>query len=210
MRTAARDPARPPSTQKIDDFLRILGLDTDRHATLASFSKGMRQKVLLSAALLHNPRVVILDEPVSGLDVSTALVVRTIVKALAADGRIIFYSSHELDTVEKISTRVMILRSGQVVADDSAAEPAQADAPRVARGRLLAARGQRQRRGGRRRAAAAVQVVTGAREQVDALARAFFARFFESEITAGTDDLKQVVLLAAGGARHARHHASRC
>ncbi len=97
------------------------GLDTDRHATLASFSKGMRQKVLLSAALLHNPRVVILDEPVSGLDVSTALVVRTIVKALAGDARIIFYSSHELDTVEKISTRVMILRSGQVVADDSAA-----------------------------------------------------------------------------------------
>jgi ABC-2 type transport system ATP-binding protein len=81
----------------------------------------MRQKVLLAAALVHNPRVVILDEPVSGLDVSTALVVRTIVKALAADGRIIFYSSHELDTVEKISTRVMILRSGQVVADDSAA-----------------------------------------------------------------------------------------
>jgi ABC-2 type transport system ATP-binding protein len=107
--------------QKIDRFLRILSLDTDRHATLASFSKGMRQKVLLSAALLHNPRIVILDEPVSGLDVSTALVVRTIVKALAADGRIIFYSSHELDTVEKISSRVMILRAGEVVADDSAA-----------------------------------------------------------------------------------------
>jgi ABC-2 type transport system ATP-binding protein len=107
--------------RKIDEFLRILGLDTDRHATLASFSKGMRQKVLLSAALLHNPRVVILDEPVSGLDVSTALVVRTIVKALATEGRIIFYSSHELDTVEKISTRVMILRAGEVVADDSAA-----------------------------------------------------------------------------------------
>jgi ABC-2 type transport system ATP-binding protein len=107
--------------KKIDRFLGILGLDTDRHATLASFSKGMRQKVLLSAALLHNPRVVILDEPVSGLDVSTALVVRTIVRALAADSRIIFYSSHELDTVEKISTRVMILRAGEVVADDSAA-----------------------------------------------------------------------------------------
>ena len=108
-------------TEKIDAFLRILSLDTDRHATLASFSKGMRQKVLLSAALLHNPRVVILDEPVSGLDVSTALVVRSIVRGLATAGRIIFYSSHELDTVEKISTRVMILRSGQVVADDSAA-----------------------------------------------------------------------------------------
>jgi ABC-2 type transport system ATP-binding protein len=108
-------------TEKIDAFLRILSLDTDRHATLASFSKGMRQKVLLSAALIHNPRVVILDEPVSGLDVSTALVVRSIVRGLASQSRIIFYSSHELDTVEKISTRVMILRSGQVVADDSAA-----------------------------------------------------------------------------------------
>jgi ABC-2 type transport system ATP-binding protein len=105
---------------KIDRFLRILGLDTDRHAALSSFSKGMRQKVLLAAALIHNPRVVILDEPVSGLDVATALVLRAIVKSLAADGRMIFYSSHELDTVEKISTRVMILRAGEVVADDSA------------------------------------------------------------------------------------------
>ena len=106
--------------QKIDRFLAVLGLDTDRHAALSSFSKGMRQKVLLAAALLHNPRVVILDEPVSGLDVSTALVLRTVVRELAADGRMIFYSSHELDIVEKISTRVMILRSGEVVADDSA------------------------------------------------------------------------------------------
>jgi ABC-2 type transport system ATP-binding protein len=106
--------------QKIDRFLRIFGLDGDYHATLASYSKGMRQKILLSAALLHNPRVLVLDEPVSGLDISTALVMRTVVKALAAEGTIVFYSSHELDTVEKISTRVMILRAGQVVADDSA------------------------------------------------------------------------------------------
>jgi ABC-2 type transport system ATP-binding protein len=110
----------PALETKIDQFLQVLGLDTDRHATLASFSKGMRQKVLLAAALVHNPRVVILDEPVSGLDVSTALVMRTVVRALADDGRIIFYSSHEMDTVEKISTRVMILRAGEVVADDSA------------------------------------------------------------------------------------------
>lgn len=106
--------------QKILRFLRLFDLDTDYHAPLSSFSKGMRQKILLSAALLHNPRVVILDEPASGLDVSTALVLRTVVRALARDGRIIFYSSHELDTVEKISTRVIILRSGRVVADDSA------------------------------------------------------------------------------------------
>lgn len=106
--------------EKIDRFLRIFGLDGDYHATLGSYSKGMRQKILLSAALLHNPRVLVLDEPVSGLDVSTALVMRTLVTALADLGCIVFYSSHELDTVEKISTRVMILRAGTVVADDSA------------------------------------------------------------------------------------------
>ncbi len=107
--------------QKIARFLALFGLDTDYHAPLSSFSKGMRQKVLLSAALLHNPRVLVLDEPASGLDVSTALVLRTVVRALAAEGRVVFYSSHELETIEKISSRVIILRSGQVVADDSAA-----------------------------------------------------------------------------------------
>jgi ABC-2 type transport system ATP-binding protein len=106
--------------KKIDRFLRMFSLDNDYHATLASYSKGMRQKILLSAALLHNPRVLVLDEPLSGLDVSTTLVLRTAIRALAADGRIIFYSSHELDTVEKISSRVIILRAGRIVADDSA------------------------------------------------------------------------------------------
>jgi ABC-2 type transport system ATP-binding protein len=109
-----------PLERKIDRFLETFGLAGDYHATLSSYSKGMRQKILLSAALLHNPRVLVLDEPVSGLDLSTALVMRTVVKALASAGCIVFYSSHELDTVEKISTRVMILRSGEVVADDSA------------------------------------------------------------------------------------------
>ena len=106
---------------KIDRFLALFGLDTDYHAPLAAYSKGMRQKILLSAALLHNPTVVVLDEPASGLDVSTALVLRTVVKTLASERRIIFYSSHELETIEKISTRVIILRSGRIVADDSAA-----------------------------------------------------------------------------------------
>jgi len=112
--------AEGPLEQKINSFLRLFSLDADYHAPLASFSKGMRQKILLSAALLHNPRIVVLDEPVSGLDVSAALVMRTVVKTLAAERRIIFYSSHELETIEKISTRVIILRSGKVVADDSA------------------------------------------------------------------------------------------
>jgi ABC-2 type transport system ATP-binding protein len=109
-----------PLERKIDRFMRMFGLDADYHASLGSYSKGMRQKILLAAALLHNPRVLVLDEPVSGLDVSMALVIRQVVKTLASEGRIIVYSSHELDTVERISTRVMILRAGQVVADDSA------------------------------------------------------------------------------------------
>jgi ABC-2 type transport system ATP-binding protein len=106
--------------RKIDGFLHLFGLDGEYHASLASYSKGMRQKILLSAALLHNPRVLVLDEPESGLDVSSALVLRAAVRALAADRRIIFYSSHQLETIEKISTRVIILRAGVVVADDSA------------------------------------------------------------------------------------------
>lgn len=106
---------------KVERFLALFGLDQDRHALLSAFSKGMRQKVLLAAALLHRPRVLILDEPVSGLDVSMALVLRSVVTALAATGTIVFYSSHELDTIERISTRVIILRAGHVVADDSAA-----------------------------------------------------------------------------------------
>lgn len=115
-----RGMADGPLEKKINAFLRIFGLDNDYHAPLSAFSKGMRQKILLSAALLHNPKVIVLDEPVSGLDVSTAVVLRTVVESLAKDGRIIFYSSHELDTVERISTRVIILSQGTVVADDSA------------------------------------------------------------------------------------------
>jgi len=107
--------------RKIASLLKLFGLDTDHHAPLSAFSKGMRQKVLISAALLHNPKLIVLDEPVSGLDVSTALVLRTVVHTLAAGGRMVVYSSHELDTIEKVSTRVIILSAGKIVADDSAA-----------------------------------------------------------------------------------------
>jgi ABC-2 type transport system ATP-binding protein len=104
---------------KIDRLLSLFGLEASYHVPLAAFSKGMRQKILISAALLHNPRVVIFDEPTSGLDVTAALILRGVVKGLTAAGRIILYSSHELDSIEKISTRVIILRSGKIVADDS-------------------------------------------------------------------------------------------
>jgi ABC-2 type transport system ATP-binding protein len=81
----------------------------------------MRQKVLLSAALLHNPDLILLDEPFSGLDVGTGLVLRSLIQELAARGKVILFSSHELETVERVSSRVVILHRGKVVADDSIA-----------------------------------------------------------------------------------------
>ena len=86
---------------------------------MSAYSKGMRQKILISAALLHNPQVIILDEPNSGLDVTTTLVLRSLVKTLAAEGRMIVYSSHLLEAIEQIATDVIILHDGRVVAHDS-------------------------------------------------------------------------------------------
>ena len=81
----------------------------------------MRQKILISAALLHNPRVVILDEPCSGLDVTSTLVLKSLVHQLAADGKIVLYSSHVLEMVEQVCSRVVILHEARVVAHDSVA-----------------------------------------------------------------------------------------
>jgi ABC-2 type transport system ATP-binding protein len=104
---------------KIDEFLRLFSLWEDRHCSVSAYSKGMRQKVLLSAALLHNPDVLILDEPLSGLDVTTALVLRDLMAGLAARGCMILYSSHVLDVLEKVCSQVLILCKGRVVAHDS-------------------------------------------------------------------------------------------
>lgn len=110
---------RKPLEHKIERFLRLFGLWEDRDFALSSYSKGMRQKILLSAALLHNPQVLIFDEPLSGLDVNTMIAVRDLLRSLAANGRTILYSSHELDVMEKVCSRVLILRQGRIAADDS-------------------------------------------------------------------------------------------
>jgi ABC-2 type transport system ATP-binding protein len=108
-----------PLASRIDGFLAFFGLDDDVHAPIAAYSKGMRQKVLISAALLHDPEIVILDEPDSGLDVTTTLVLRSLVHALAARGKMIVYSSHVLEAVEQAATDVLIVHDGRVVAHDS-------------------------------------------------------------------------------------------
>jgi ABC-2 type transport system ATP-binding protein len=103
----------------IDGLLRLFSLHGDRHAPISAYSKGMRQKVLISAALLHNPDLLLLDEPFSGLDVATGLVLRSLIQELAARGKVVLFSSHELETVERVCSHVVILNRGKIVADDS-------------------------------------------------------------------------------------------
>ena len=104
---------------RIGRFLEQFGLTDDRLRPLDGYSKGMRQKVLLSAALLHNPDVVLLDEPLSGLDVEAGFMVRDLVAALAAEGKTVLYSSHVLDVVERVCDRALIIHEGRLVADGS-------------------------------------------------------------------------------------------
>ena len=106
--------------EKIDGFLDLFGLQEDAHAPMSAYSKGMRQKILISAALLHDPLIIVLDEPNSGLDVTMALVLRRLVQTLAREGRMVVYSSHVLEIVEQVATDVLILHDGRVVAHDSA------------------------------------------------------------------------------------------
>lgn len=104
---------------RIEGLLRSFSLHGDRHVPISSYSKGMRQKVLLSAALLHNPDLLLLDEPFSGLDVGSALVLRSLIQELAARGKVVLFSSHELETVERVCSHIVILHRGKLVADDS-------------------------------------------------------------------------------------------
>ena len=107
------------AAQRIDGLLQLFSLHDDRHASISGYSKGMRQKVLLAAALMHNPNLLLLDEPFSGLDVGSALILRSLIQELAARGKAVLFSSHELETVERICSRIVILHRGQIVADDS-------------------------------------------------------------------------------------------
>ena len=79
----------------------------------------MVQKVLLSAALLHDPDILLLDEPLSGLDVETSLIIKDLVRQLSKEGKIIFYCSHILEVVEKVCSRIIIIHKGKILTDDS-------------------------------------------------------------------------------------------
>lgn len=105
--------------RKIAGLLDQLGLGLEMHLAISSYSKGMKQKVAIAAALLHNPDILLLDEPLSGLDVTTTLVLKDLLTRLAMMGKLILYSSHILEVVEKLCTRIIVIDKGKIAADDS-------------------------------------------------------------------------------------------
>ena len=169
--------------RRTDGFLRIFDLQDDVDAPMSAYSKGMRQKILISAALLHDPAVVVLDEPNSGLDVTTTLVLRSLVQALAAEGRIVVYSSHVLESVEQVATDVLILHDGRVVAHDSVVRLRELMHALVARERVPDA-GHRDRHRSRRPRPRRTSCAPDRQpvRQVRLLARTFFVRLFESDL----------------------------
>jgi ABC-2 type transport system ATP-binding protein len=103
-------------------LLNLFAMYPHRHTAIATYSKGMRQRILLISALLHNPELIIFDEPLSGLDVTSALIFRKLVTALSREGKMIFYCSHVLEIVEKVCSHVIILQKGKQLAFGSVDE----------------------------------------------------------------------------------------
>lgn len=100
---------------RFNDLLEIFGILHARDQQLSELSKGMKQKVLIASALLHSPDVLFLDEPLNGLDANAAMVVKELLKKLAAQGKTIFFCSHILEVVERICTRIIIIDKGQQI-----------------------------------------------------------------------------------------------
>ena len=108
--------------RRCDVFLEVFEIRDRLSSRIATLSKGMRQKVLLSSALVHSPRILFLDEPLSGLDVSATILVKTLIRGLADQGRTIFYSSHAMDVVQQVCDRIVILDEGRIAAQGTFAE----------------------------------------------------------------------------------------
>ena len=118
---AVRDFFTPRTEAGIDELLDRFGLADARDRRLSEFSKGMKQKVLIASALMHRPDVLFLDEPLTGLDANAALVVKELIRSLAAQGRAIFFCSHVLEVVERVCSRIVIINQGEAIADGTPA-----------------------------------------------------------------------------------------
>lgn len=98
-------------------MLTAFGLLENKDQRMDTFSKGMRQKVLIISGLMHNPQIVVLDEPLSGLDANAVIIVKEIMSLLKKEGKTIFYCSHMMDVVEKVSDRIVLINNGTIVAN---------------------------------------------------------------------------------------------
>ncbi|MEH7225554.1 ABC transporter ATP-binding protein [Bacillus sp. JJ1566] len=102
---------------KAQNLMELFGIGEVYHSRIASYSKGMRQKILIISSLLHNPELLFFDEPINGLDANSVMIFKEIMSQLAQQGKTIFYSSHIMDVVEKISSRIILLHGGRIAAD---------------------------------------------------------------------------------------------
>lgn len=102
---------------RIEKMAEVLSLNEVLGSRISTYSKGMRQKLMILASLIHDPDILFLDEPLSGLDANAAMVIKELLFALAKNGKTIFYSSHVMEVVEKISDRILIINDGLIVAD---------------------------------------------------------------------------------------------
>lgn len=99
--------------------MELFGIGDYLNTRISAFSKGMRQKLIIISSIIHDPDILFLDEPLSGLDANTVMIVKELLESLAREGKTIFYSSHIMDVVEKISHRIVLLNDGQIAADGS-------------------------------------------------------------------------------------------
>lgn len=105
------------ASERASRMMNAFGLGSNLNQRMDSFSKGMRQKVLIASGLLHNPDLIILDEPLSGLDANSVIVIKDLISRLAKEGKTIFYCSHMMDVVEKVSDRIVLIDDGRIVAN---------------------------------------------------------------------------------------------
>jgi len=103
-------------------MLASFGLLDNIDQRMDSFSKGMRQKVLITSGLLHNPSIVVMDEPLSGLDANAVILIKELLQAMKQEGKTIFYCSHMMDVVEKVSDRIILIDKGSIIADGTVTE----------------------------------------------------------------------------------------
>lgn len=108
--------------RKANSLLRLLALESWRYSPISSYSKGMKQRVLIAAALMHDPELLVFDEPLSGLDVVTSRLFKDLLQELAAAGKAILYISHVLEVVEQVCHRVIVISKGHILADAAPSE----------------------------------------------------------------------------------------